>query len=321
MNQLLSTRPRLAECPIELLVRSEYGSGFDSFVRSHAVVRVVPGIYVDEAEWRALSAWNRYLAKVHAVHRRRPSAIFIGESAAALHGIPFVGRPQHVHILAHQRGASRVTGAVRAHFSIDDITPVETAGILLTNVADTVVDIARARHPAFGLAALDQAMRIHDLTRGELTANNEARESARGSANAMWALERATGVPESVLESLSLAEIEWLGFKLPELQVAFVLGDLGDARTDCYWPSQRIVGEADGDTKYRLRPGGTGVAVIAEKRREDAIRRQVNGFARWGWADCRDPKRLERILHAAGVPLVAPRDNTRLRTLAALLRA
>src|SRR5690606_31546546 len=167
MTELLRTPVQVVPCPIELLVRSEYGSGFDTFVRSHEVVRVVPGIYVRKEEWRALSPWNQYLATVHAVHRRRPDAIFVTESAAALQGLPYVGRPQYVQILAHQKGASRVTGIVRARFSVDEVTPVESGGILMTSMADTVVDIARSRHPAFGLATADQALRIHGLTRGE----------------------------------------------------------------------------------------------------------------------------------------------------------
>lgn len=320
MNQLLRAQPDLVACPIELLVRSEFGSGFDTYVRSHAVVRIVPGVYVHEHDWRKLSVWDRYLAKVYAVQRRRPDAIFVEESAAALQGLPFLGRPQYVHVLAHKSGAARITGIVRAHFSIDEVAPVETAGILMTSAVDTVVDIARRNHPAFGLAALDQAMRLQNITRGELVANNEARASARGAANALWALERATGIPESVLESLSLAEFEWLGFEIPELQVPFDLGALGDARTDCYWRSRGIIGEADGDSKYRLQAGGIDTAIISEKRREDALRRQVNGFVRWGWADCRDPKQLESILLSVGVPRGATRNSTRLRTLATLLR-
>ena len=169
----------------------------------------MPGIYVDEKEWRALPAWERYLAKIHAVHRKRPDAIFVAESAAALHGIPFIGRPRFVHILAHNKGAARTTGIVRAHFSIENVSPIESGGMLMTNAIDTV---------------------------------------------------------------------------------------------------------------YRLHSGGSDAAIIAEKRREDAIRRRVEGFARWGWADCVRPERLERIIAERGVPRVAPRNSTRLRTLATLLR-
>src|SRR5690606_13782682 len=152
-------------------------------------------------------------------------------------------------------------------------------------------------------------------------ATNDGRESSRGRANALWAIERATGIPESVLESLSVAEFEWLGFPAPILQKEFDLGALGTSRVDSYWPGVNVIGEADGDSKYKLHPNSVGDALIAEKRREDALRRISDGFARWGWTDCKDPSRLERILLAAGVPRIRARNNTRLRTLAAALRA
>src|SRR5699024_6099203 len=115
-----------------------------------------------------------------------------------------------------------------------------------------------------------------------------------------------------------LAVIEWLGFDAPELQVRFDLGRLGDARVDAYWRRVGVIGEADGDTKYRQNTNGTTTALIAEKKREDALRRVASGFARWGWSDCRNPDRLARILMDEDVPLVRPRDNTRLRTVRAL---
>lgn len=319
MNTLAPHRPPIRPCPIELLVRQEFGPSFDRYVRSHDTVRLVPGVYVEAQDWRSLRAWDRYLAKVHAVGRQYPGAIFAFESAAAILGMPFVGTPGFVHVLVGHRGAARKRGIVQGHFVVDELSTVTIDGLSATTVADTAVSIARARHAAVGLAVLDQAIRGCGVTSGELAALNETRSSDRGAANAAWAIERATGIPESVLESLSVAEIEWLGFEPPVLQKEFDLGGLGVSRVDAYWPGANVIGEADGDSKYQLNPGGAGTALIAEKRREDALRRVAEGFARWGWADCRDPSRLERILLEAGVPRVRQRNNPPLRTLAALL--
>ncbi|WP_454119151.1 hypothetical protein [Microbacterium lacticum] len=52
-----------------------------------------------------------------------------------------------------------------------------------------------------------------------------------------WVIARASPVPESTLENLSLAVIEWLGFPAPELQRWFrgqAVGD--DDRVDMWWP-------------------------------------------------------------------------------------
>lgn len=311
--------PEIRACPLELLVRPEFGSTFDHYVRRNEVVRVQPGVYAHATEWRQLAPWDRYLARVHAVQRRRPNAVFVLESAAALIGLPFLGDPGYVHILADTKGAARITGRVRGHFSTDPVSPQASAGFAVTNVLDTAVSIARTRHPAYGLAVLDHGIRVHGLTTGGIAAANDQRESTRGRAHARWSIERATGLPESVFESISRAVIEWLGFAIPELQVAFDLGRYGDSRVDAYWRGANIIGEADGDSKYRLDSGGVSAALISEKKREDALRRLADGFARWGWADCRDPQRLERILVDAGVPRVHPRDNTHLRTVRALL--
>lgn len=308
-------------CPAELLIRREFGAGFDAFVRSTEAVRLVPGIYVQESVWRDLPPWQKYLTKVHAVQRKRPDAVFVLESAAALIGLPVLGSPMHVHILAEHKGGARITGLIQGHHCTDELVPVRTAGIAHTSPADTAVDIARRRHPAYAKAVLDQAIRVCGLTAAQLAAVNDDRDSARGHAAALWAIERARAESESVLESISAAAIEWLGFEMPQLQVEFDLGPLGRARVDTFWPTVNVIGEADGDAKYRDDSGGTGAALVREKKREDALRRQVDGFARWGWSACRHPDQLDETLGKAGVPRARPRDNTRLRTLAALLRA
>lgn len=320
MPQLAIPSYEIRPCPIELLVRHEIGSPFDRYVASHDVVRLVPGIYVEAAAWKALAPWDRYLAKVHAVGKKYPDAVFVYESAAALLGIPFVGSPRLVHILADRRGGARTRGILQSHFFTDNITPILIDGVSVTSIVDTAVDIARVSHPALGLATLDQIVRRFEISPGAIAVVNDERTSDRGAANAAWAIERATGIPESVLESLSLAVCEWLGFEAPELQKEFDLGPLGTARVDTYWPGVNVIGEADGESKYQMSAGGVEAALIAEKRREDALRRLSSGFARWGWDDCRDPDRLEQILLAAGVPRVRRRNNAPLRTLAALLR-
>ena len=66
-----------------------------------------------------------------------------------------------------------------------------------------------------------------------------------------------------------------------------------------------------------------GLAHAGERRVVGAVGgalHEGNGLARWGWAECRDPKKLEEILDEMGIPRVAPRDSTRLRTLATILR-
>jgi hypothetical protein len=57
---------------------------------------------------------------------------------------------------------------------------------------------------------------------------------------------------------------------------------------DFGWPELRTVGEFDGLVKYgrTLRPDQDPVDVlVAEKRREDALRAEDLGVTRWIWSD------------------------------------
>jgi hypothetical protein len=110
------------------------------------------------------------------------------------------------------------------------------------------------------------------------------------------ALGIARGLSESPLESLSLARFAQLGFAQPSQQYE-VSVDGQFYRLDFFWEGARIAGEADGAQKYR-QPGD----LWREKRREDAIRRQVNAFVRWSWSDAWHGEPLARILAAADVP-------------------
>jgi hypothetical protein len=44
--------------------------------------------------------------------------------------------------------------------------------------------------------------------------------------------------------------------------------------------------------------------VIAEKDRENRLRRRLNGFARWNMAELRNSANFARILGDAGVPRI-----------------
>jgi hypothetical protein len=105
-------------------------------------------------------------------------------------------------------------------------------------------------------------------------------------------VEFADGLSESVGESRSRVAIQRAGLPSPVLQWD-VTDDRGRwlARTDFGWPRLRTVGEFDGQAKYgRLRRPGQSVAdaVLAEKRREDAIRATGLAVVRWAWPDLAD---------------------------------
>ncbi|WP_405375520.1 MULTISPECIES: hypothetical protein [unclassified Microbacterium] len=172
----------------------------------------------------------------------------------------------------------------------------------MTSISETVVDLARSRHPAVALAVADAALRIdRSLTVGHLVAVNEARASSRGRRLARWVLARATPLAETALESVSRAAIEWLGFEEPSLQWSVRHDDGSVDRADFRWQSCDAVGEADGRVKYSGRFGDPGAVYVAEKRREDRMRRRVRGYARWGWREVSVTHELAAILQDAGL--------------------
>jgi hypothetical protein len=119
-------------------------------------------------------------------------------------------------------------------------------------------------------------------------------------------VEFADGLSGSPGESLSRVQMQAIGVDPPQLQVPFhdADGHIGDV--DYYWPELGIAGEFDGDSKYgdarRYATHLTAQEVLlAEKRREDRLRRVVRGVVRWGWATARDRRALATLLAAQGI--------------------
>jgi hypothetical protein len=104
-----------------------------------------------------------------------------------------------------------------------------------------------------------------------------------------------------------------LGFPPPRLQVQFTLRTGRTAFTDFFWEDHRHIGEFDGLGKYRdpaLLVGRTPEQVlVAEKDREDDLRRQVRAFSRWRTPALESPRLLYEILTSAGLPSTRPRPG------------
>ncbi|MBT2517159.1 hypothetical protein J7E29_06910 [Streptomyces sp. ISL-90] len=116
----------------------------------------------------------------------------------------------------------------------------------------------------------------------------------------------------SVGESLSRGQMHLLGFPAPRLQVRMPRPDGRDDIVDFDWPEFGLFGEFDGHGKYLRSEYTRGRAiadvVIAEKRREDRIRRRHRPFAvRWEWSIARRPRLLAQHLEEAGLPRVRHR--------------
>ncbi|GAA3628426.1 hypothetical protein GCM10022200_08660 [Microbacterium awajiense] len=280
--------------------------------RDLGLTRIRHRVYAPTDAWRALPPWDRYLARVHALATVRPESVFCLESAASLHGLPVFGEPRQLHVMDTQWPTSHRFGDVVLHTSRDSRHVVEVGGVRATGAADTTVDLARALPPAFGLAVADAAVSTRQLGTcllEELISIGDRQCNRRGRARMRWVWSSVDDRSESSGESVSRAVIQWLGFPEAELQVGFHLEGFHD-RVDFYWPRCRAIGESDGYGKY-----GDIRDLVAEKRREDRLRRHSDGFARWDWGDVMRVEPLKRALLGARIPLVRAPQPVMLATL------
>ncbi|WP_433556180.1 hypothetical protein ACQPWY_28115 [Pseudonocardia xinjiangensis] len=135
----------------------------------------------------------------------------------------------------------------------------------------------------------DGALHRRLVTPAELAEGIERGAHRRGNTEARRVVAFADGRAESVGETRSRVAIRSAGLPAPTLQheVRTAAGHLL-GRADFYWEEFATVGEFDGRVKYGrlLRPGQEpGDAVFEEKVREDAIRAERLGMARWTWRE------------------------------------
>lgn len=322
MPLLLSDRAAMRP-PVPLVTSAEARARRLS-VSDAAWTRVRRGVYADAAAAARLAPWERYALRVHAFALTHPGVMLCLESAAVLHGLPLFGEARDIHVFDAERTSSRRFGDVCVHTSSDPREPVQIAGIPVTSVRDTVVDLCRVLPPAPALAVADAALAAAQggtLDLDGLRTRAAGQVSRRGVARLAWIWSRADGRAESPGESVSRAVIGWCGFEEPVLQATFAYEGAHD-RVDFLFPSCRAVGESDGWGKYGLHDARRAAQRLRdEKRREDRLRRAGHPFARWDLSDAFRVEPLAAALHRASVPLVHARDRGALATLSRNPRA
>ena len=247
-------------------------------------VRIASGAYVDAEQWAALGFRDRYLLKIRAtMQTQRHRGVLSHRSAAAVHGLPSLKPwPDAVHLTTGVAAGGRSSGTIVRHSA-----PMPDADI------DRALHVDR-RRLAPALTTIDELWRTY-----------AARMPFRGHVRARWALGFAVSEADSPLESVSRVNMRAVGFPPPELQHRFddYRGLIG--YSEFYWPEYKLVGEADGRSKYTdpaFRRGRTLEQVLLdEKERADRIRATGPDVSRWGWQTAIQPEALRRHLVAAGL--------------------
>lgn len=312
--------------------------------------RIRPGAYLPTAPGQ--SRWQqrerRLLGRIAAVHRQFRSELVISHtSAALLHGLWVADIDEDVHVTQEMKSPGRRSLGVHRHHDAlpaDDITVVD--GIRVTSIERTVIDCARSRHPREGLVIADSGMRAllrpnrfepeqftaaTDQLRAELRDRLES-GPPRGRRRARVVLEYADPLSESAPESM----LRWIalahGLPRPTVQMP-VRTRLGTYYADMGWEVEvrqadgtvtiwLVLLEYDGVVKYvpvdAADPSSEARAasdvVVAEKRREDAIReRPHTAMRRFEWADLADVyqafERIRAAFPAGALPPLEPRAD------------
>ncbi|MBX3094218.1 MAG: hypothetical protein KF680_06745 [Cryobacterium sp.] len=290
---------------------------FFAQVRRGDYVAVLRGVYVAAQTWSRMRADERYRMLTLAVAARDGSGhVFSHQSAASLWRLPWVGSwPTVAHVTTERAAGGRSNASLFRH-TLGLAQPlVAFDGVLATTLARTVIDVARVASFAQAVVVADAALRrtAHpiagvpstSLSRDDLVFELGATPLVRGCAKARAVVHFADGAADRPGESLSRVSMRAVGAPTPRLQEK-VVGASGKVYFgDFFWPTTRLVGEFDGEAKYRdpefLSGRTPEQALRDEKAREDDIRAAGYGMTRWGWAVARSPARMRAQLVAAGL--------------------
>lgn len=294
-------------------------------VREGWLVRVIHGCYMERQEWEELYPEELLLARSLAVARKNMgrTLVFSRFSAAAIWGIPlFRYQPGPVHVLTPRNARGRTSTSVTRHSDPwCDEEVVEIAGLLVTDVSKTLVDLARHASSELAVGAADAGLRMMfgpgrngvpsevSEWRGSQLEMLAAMRGGRGVRKASRVLEFADQRADSVVESVSRLQFSRLQMDV-EIQVP-VRGSEGQQYwLDFEFIGQRAFGEVDGAVKYAdtkmLRGQTADRVVLIEKRREDDIRGVENKrIVRWMPDVVSNPESLGRRMRAFGLRVPA----------------
>lgn len=266
------------------------------------LTRLYPGVYVQAARFSSLRPDERALLRAHAYVQWNPAAVLTHRSAALIHGLPLIAPPELPEVIRPAAGRGGAREGVRRRATSTPSEPQRIGTLSAVPLERTLVDLAATLSLRESLPALDAYLRGGGVRSALL--DLLASMTVRGHRRAERAIGLADGAAANAGESHSRATILELGFPTPQLQVG-VPGMA--AETDFAWLEYGVRGELDGLVKYhepRYTGGRTAAeVVVAEKRREDAIRAATgHRFARWTFDDALRVHPLRTILLQAGLP-------------------
>lgn len=271
----------------------------DRLVRHGELVRVRAGVHVDGLRFASADRVGRHVLTARAV------AASLGEgyaashlTAVALHELPVLTSDLgKIHLCRVEDGKARSDDRLQIHAPVPASLVECVMDTRVVSLPVSIVQAAALTGFRAGVVAADAALRRR-LTREDLATALAVARLGRGRRAAARVIDLADGRSESPGESWTRLVMAEIGLPTPELQ-ALIEDETGAvvARVDFLFRQQRVVVEFDGAVKYGGAQGQA--ALIAEKRREDAIRRLGYVVVRLTWADLRSPERVRALIRAA----------------------
>lgn len=282
--------------------------------RRGQVHRVRHGAYCLARDWEEAenddALKRRFLARAAMAGMREPVYAH-GSFAAELHGLPLPSQqPVFVDLVRDARRDTRpAQSGVQPRNRLDGVRIISrnltdevvtiAAGIPVVGVSAAAMTAAVDLSDEYAVALFDAALRLGS-TPEQLLEIGSRWVSSKGMVAATRLVDLARDGAESPLESVSRVRLRKYGLPEPILQHEFHdrVGFVG--RVDMWWPTLRVVGEADGLAKY-----DDPKVLRAEKIREDRLRALGVGVVRWTWDEIWNAPRdvVARVL--------AARDRTR----------
>ncbi len=267
--------------------------------RAGELTLVRHGAYADAPPASALERHRRLIEGT--VPLLAEATVLSHVSAGVLHGLPswdsMLGRVTVVRRSGGHGSRRRYLYVRTVPLAASEV--VEIDGLTATSLERTAIDLARSVDFERAVAVLDAALHLggDKGVMAEILAGARRRHGVR---TALAALKFADGRSESVGESVSRVRMADAGLPAPELQLN-VFDGLGGwlARSDFCWEELGVLGEFDGQVKYRGTREEVAQAVMAEKRREARLREQGWVVVRWDWADLGNPQALRSRIEAA----------------------
>lgn len=247
-------------------------------VREGALVRLHPGAFVDARYWAPADQGVRHCMRLFATQLQTPDAAAYAQSAAAVWALPLRRLPARPMLIldgdaprpAH--AVVRRSGFLRAHVT-------DRAGLRVTTLPKTVIDVAAETQLADALITVDAALR-RGVRLPHLMATCDVAPPVRRLAAVLDALDAGDPYSESWLESLSRGRMIERGMPVPLCNVV-LRASARWVRVDFLLGEQGVIGEADGVGKY-LKADEPGQTIVRERDRQHWLEDLGFEVARWG---------------------------------------